>query len=150
MDSVPASESSETPGNTWTDAYPSEAFDFVQSGVEYTVSQMHGEQPPPQSETAEEDGNRHVDGRQLSEGLRELAIRRFGLLAPEVLRAWNIHRTDDFGRIVYALIEGQELYRSDQDRIEDFFSVYDFDEAFSELEVKSTLGRIRDDERIRG
>ena len=145
MESTPTPESSTT---SWADAYPGEAFEFVQSGVEHTVSRMHGEDLPHPVEDLEP--NRHVDGRQLSEGLRDLAIRQFGLLAREVLRAWNIHRTDDFGRIVYALIEGQELYKSDDDRIEDFFSVYDFDEAFSEASVKAALGRIRDDERIRG
>lgn len=143
-----SSPSPESPTTSWAEAYPGEAFDFVQSGVEHTVSRMHGEHPPHQVD--EPDSNRHVDGRQLSEGLRDLAIRQFGLLAREVLRSWNIHRTDDFGRIVYALIQGQELYKSDDDRIEDFYSVYDFDDVFSEASVKAALGRIRDDERIRG
>ena len=145
MGSSPSSESSTS---SWAEAYPGEAFDFVQSGVEHTVSHMHGEDLPHPVDGV--DANRHVDGRQLSEGLRDLAIRQFGLLAGEVLRSWNIHRTDDFGRIVYALIEGQELYKSDDDRIEDFYSVYDFEDAFGEASVKAALERIRDDERIRG
>ena len=139
---------SESSTSSWADAYPGEAFEFVQSGVEYTVARMHGEDLPHAVDDPE--ANRHVDGRQLSEGLRDLAIRQFGLLAHEVLRAWNIHRTDDFGRIVYALIEGQELYKSDADRIEDFYAVFDFDDAFGEASVKAALERIRDDEHIRG
>ena len=138
----------ESPVTAWADAYPTEAFDFVQNGVEYTVTRAHGENVHHVAD--EMSPNRHVDGRQLSEGLRDLAIRRFGLLACEVLRSWNIHRTDDFGRIVYAMIEGQELHKSDDDRLEDFFSVFDFEEAFSDDSIRDELTRIRDDERVRG
>ena len=38
------------------------------------------------------------------EGVRELALREFGLMAPAVFRAWGIRRTDDFGEIVFNLI----------------------------------------------
>ena len=74
---------------------------------------------------------RHVTGQQLCLGLREYAIERFGMLAPCVLRHWNISRTEDFGRIVYALIEAGRLDKSADDSIEDFYAVFDFDEAFS-------------------
>ena len=74
---------------------------------------------------------RHLSGQQLSLGLREYAIDRFGMLAPCVLRNWNIVRTEDFGRIVYALIEMGELSRSTDDSIDDFRCVFDFEEAFS-------------------
>ena len=74
---------------------------------------------------------RHVTGQQLCLGLREYAIERFGMLAPCVLRHWNISRTEDFGRIVYALIEAGRLDKSADDSIEDFHAVFDFDEAFS-------------------
>jgi uncharacterized repeat protein (TIGR04138 family) len=73
----------------------------------------------------------HVSGQQLCMGLREYAIDRFGVLAPCVLRHWNISRTEDFGRIVYALIEAGELSKTADDSIEDFHSVFEFDEAFS-------------------
>lgn len=140
--------SSDEPTTAWAEAYPSEAFDFVQDGVEYTVKCTHGDVVP--HEVDDSMATRHVDGRQLSVGLRDFAIRRYGILAPEVLRSWNINRTDDFGRIVYAMIDGKELYKSDEDRIEDFFAVYEFGEAFGEASVRETLERIRDEERIRG
>ena len=37
-------------------------------------------------------------------GVRELALRDFGLMAPAVFRAWGVRRTDDFGEIVFNLI----------------------------------------------
>ena len=37
-------------------------------------------------------------------GVRELALRDFGLMAPAVFRAWGVRATDDFGDIVFNLI----------------------------------------------
>jgi uncharacterized repeat protein (TIGR04138 family) len=44
-----------------------------------------------------------------------------------VLRRWNIHSTTDFGRIVFALVDNGFLQKTEQDRIEDFRDVFDFD-----------------------
>ena len=49
--------------------YPPEAFEFVREGLEYTVHAIHG---PPSDLSDGED--RHVNGRQLSLGLRDHAI----------------------------------------------------------------------------
>ncbi len=128
----------------WTRSYPAEAFAFVSDGLGHTSALVHGH--PSQIAGASDDG-RHVDGRQLCEGLRDFAIRRFGLLAPVVLQYWNIHRTDDFGRIVFAMIANEKLRKTDEDRIEHFFGVYDFSVAFSERAITAALGAIRDEER---
>jgi len=72
----------------------------------------------------------HVSGRDLCLGLRSLAIERYGSLAPVVLGKWGIRKTDDFGIIVFALIEKGILSASPTDRLSDFASVYDFEEAF--------------------
>ena len=74
--------------------------------------------------------DRHVSGQQLCLGLRDFAIERYGLLARRVLEHWNIRRTDDFGRIVYHMIEAGLMTRQDDDQIEDFFGVYDFNVVF--------------------
>ncbi len=108
--------------------YPPAAFQFVADGLSYTAGRAAGQQfaaDLPSAETS------HVTGQQLSIGLREFAIDRFGMLAPCVLRHWNIVRTEDFGRIVYALIQEGRLHKSPDDSIEDFNSVFDFDEAFA-------------------
>lgn len=75
--------------------------------------------------------NRHVGGREMCWGLRDLALERYGLLADVVLRSWNIRVTADFGRIVFAFIEHGMMQKQDDDRIEDFTDIYDFDEVFS-------------------
>ena len=73
---------------------------------------------------------RHVSGRQLLEGIRELALERFGLMAMTVLRQWGIQSTADFGEIVFNLVANDLLKKTDEDRREDFRDVFDFEEAF--------------------
>lgn len=76
--------------------------------------------------------NRHVSGRDLCWGLRDLALLRWGLLASAVLKGWGIETTEDFGRIVFALVENGFLQKQPDDRIEDFVDVFDFDQAFDQ------------------
>ena len=76
------------------------------------------------------DVRRHVTGAELAWACRDLALERFGKLAPSVLGHWGIRRTDDFGRIVYDLVEVGLLVTQPGDREEDFASVFDFEEAF--------------------
>jgi len=42
-----------------------------------------------------------------------------------------VHRTDDFGRMVFAMIDAGLLTKTPQDSFEDFRGVFDFGEAFS-------------------
>lgn len=104
--------------------YPVEAYHFVEQGLSHTVKRMHGEADP------DEPQNRHVSGPDLCEGLRELALVQWGLLARTVLKRWNITSTLDFGRIVFALIEGGRMQKTDADNLDDFRNVYDFRTAF--------------------
>ncbi len=76
--------------------------------------------------------NRHVSGKDLSWGLHDYALKKYGLLAGAVLRRWNINCTEDFGRIVFALVENDFMQKEPEDTIEDFRDVYDFRRAFEE------------------
>jgi uncharacterized repeat protein (TIGR04138 family) len=92
--------------------------------------------PGPVQELIQELGgperlNRHISGQELCWGLRDLAVERWGLLAKTVLRQWKVKRTEDFGRIVFALIDEGRLRKQADDSIDDFRNVYDFDEAFN-------------------
>jgi uncharacterized repeat protein (TIGR04138 family) len=75
---------------------------------------------------------RHISGRELAQGVRDLALERFGPMARTVLEHWGIHATEDLGEIVFALVECGVLIKQDHDRREDFRDVYDFEEAFEE------------------
>ena len=120
--------------------YPLAAFEFVRSGLEQTVSQVlvHSHAGGEGFLTPD---SHHVSGQQLAMGLREHAIERFGMLAPAVLRHWNVLRTEDFGRIVYAMIEGGLFSKTLDDSIDDFAGVYEFDEAFSTSQLRDRVGR---------
>ena len=73
---------------------------------------------------------RHISGRELVDGARELAMERFGPLARTVLEYWGIHTTDDLGEIVFALVDIGVLVKQEEDRPEDFEDLFDFEEVF--------------------
>lgn len=75
--------------------------------------------------------NRHVSGAQLAWALRDLAIERWGRLAPMVLRRWGVTKTEDFGQIVFALVRNDYLQAQPTDNLRDFIGVYEFREAFA-------------------
>lgn len=114
--------------------YPQEAFQFVRDGLQHTVKMIHGEDAPQPANAAKEI-QRHVSGQQLCLGLRDYALTRYGMLARTVLERWCILKTDDFGRIVFAMIDAGLMRKSDEDDFADFQSVYDFDEAFVAAEI---------------
>jgi len=76
------------------------------------------------------DEPRHITGRELTEGVRELALGRYGPMARTVLEHWGIHSTEDVGGVVFAMVEQGILIKQDGDRPEDFADVFDFEEAF--------------------
>ena len=103
--------------------YCLEAVKFVREGYSYTVSKL-------QPEKTGRRGERHVSGAQLCEGLRDLAAKRWGLLARSVMQHWNITKTRDFGEIVFMMVNSGFMKKQPQDRIEDFDDIYDFKHAF--------------------
>ena len=114
--------------------HPVEAYAFLHDGLHRAVQKVHSDEAegpgPPQ---------RHVSGKQLCLALRALALERWGMLARTVLARWNIHATIDFGHMVYLLIENAHMKKTDEDSLEDFRDVYDFDAAFDvayDFEVK--------------
>jgi len=102
--------------------YPPEAFAFVQRGLGYTVDKLGRLDRP--------EGERHVTGQELCHGLRELALKEWGRMARIVLAHMNIRRSDDFGKIVFYLIANSLMQKQPEDTVEDFFSVFDFVDAF--------------------
>jgi uncharacterized repeat protein (TIGR04138 family) len=76
--------------------------------------------------------NRHISGRELCWGLRDFALKRWGMLARVVLESWNIRTSRDFGRIVFGFIELDMMQKQADDSIEDFDDIYTFEEAFDE------------------
>jgi uncharacterized repeat protein (TIGR04138 family) len=96
------------------------------------AQKLLGREPPDagQSEPpAPVDKRHHISGQELLQGVRDLALREFGLMASTVFRQWGIQRTDDFGEMVFNLVEAGLMSKTDEDTRADFHAVYDLDQA---------------------
>ncbi len=58
------------------------------------------------------------------------------------LESWGIKATDDFGEIVYNLIEVDLMKKSEHDRREDFDGVFDFDKGLTQEFKFTTVDEI--------
>ncbi len=94
------------------------AYLFVLSSLHHVIERL----PEP----------RHISGRELAKGVRDLALARFGPMARTVIEHWGIHATTDVGAIVFALVECGILIKQDDDSLQDFANVFDFDDAFEQ------------------
>jgi len=102
--------------------YPAEAYFFIMDALRFTVNHRKK--------------RGHVSARQLLEGTRDYAKDEFGLMACEVLKHWGITRTDDFGEIVFNLVENEVWSKTEDDQKEDFHQVFDFEETFNKQNYK--------------
>lgn len=96
--------------------YTEEAYAFIRAGLDFTVRRL--------------DKPRHVDGRELLDGIREFALKEFGPMSKTVLAGWGITCTEDVGEIVFNMVETGLLGKTDEDSREDFANGYDFEDAF--------------------
>jgi len=120
--------------------YPMDSFIFVQRGLDYTVRKLHGD-PGPDFDPEAEETSRHVSGQDLCRGLRDFAIEQYGLMARTVLRHMKIYSCEDFGRIVFAMVDAGLMKKTDDDSLNDFVNVYDFAEAFRQELVLPESGK---------
>ncbi|MCA9399244.1 MAG: hypothetical protein KC618_05815 [Candidatus Omnitrophica bacterium] len=98
--------------------YREDAYDFVMEALTYTQKKFNS--------------STHVSGEQILTGIRELLIKQYGPMAMNVLEHWGIQSTEDFGNIVFHLIDNKVLCKTDQDNIDTFRNRYDFNEVFLE------------------
>ena len=105
--------------------YPREAYYFVREALD--VAQRKFAKSGGKSA---KDKPAHVSGQQLLEGIRAHALEQFGPLTLMVLEEWGIHRGEDFGEIVFNMVESSLLGKTENDSRDDFKGGYDFFEAF--------------------
>jgi uncharacterized repeat protein (TIGR04138 family) len=98
------------------------AYFFVKQALDHTLKSIK----------KESDGRvgRHVSGQELLAGIREFALDQYGPMAFTVLDRWGVRKCEDFGDIVFHLVDYGVLGKTEQDRREDFAAGYDFREAF--------------------
>lgn len=109
------------------------AYQFVFAALRYTQTEL-GRDSVDDIECEEA----HISGQELLDGVRRFALNQYGLLAKTVFAQWGIDSTDDFGRIVFELIERGEMKKTDRDQLSDFFDVYEFDTALIDEYVIDT------------
>jgi uncharacterized repeat protein (TIGR04138 family) len=110
--------------------YAYEAYEFVFAALAHTQKMLG--RLPREDMPAEVDAQHHVSGPELLQGIRDLAIRDFGLMARTVLKRWGIDKTDDFGEIVFNLVDATLMSKTSDDSRRDFQGVYDLDRALTE------------------
>jgi len=102
--------------------YPPEAYNFVRESLDFTTKMLN-KQP--------ENHKKHVTGAELLEGIREYALQEFGPMTSTVLKTWGIAKTEDFGEIVFNLVDSGLLGKTDTDNRKDFANGYDFLNTFA-------------------
>lgn len=98
------------------------AYRFLSRALEYTVKQLNRQGLDASA--------RHVSGQELLDGIRAFALEEYGPLALTVLTRWGVRSCQDFGDMVFQLVNYKLLGKTEQDKPEDFAGGYDFYTAF--------------------
>ena len=112
--------------------YSRDAYLFLREALDHT-QKMLAKTPKdaaPRQAAKKDDAPRHVSGQQLLEGIRDFALQQFGPMAQTVLNSWGLKRCEDFGELVFNMVENSLLAKTDKDSRDDFKGGYDFDAAF--------------------
>lgn len=97
------------------------AYFFVRQGLDHTIKAL---------KDSPERASNHVTGQELLSGIREFALEQYGPMAFTLLTNWGIGKCEDFGDIVFNLVEAGVLGKTESDQREDFSDGYDFEDAF--------------------
>ena len=100
--------------------YGRDAYVFLRDALDFTTKQ----QKKIKGATV-----RHVAGPELLEGVRRYALQEFGPMVTTVFSSWGIHCCEDIGHMVFNLIEAGIFGKTEEDSLEDFKNVYDFEVA---------------------
>jgi uncharacterized repeat protein (TIGR04138 family) len=102
--------------------YTREAYLFVREALDHT-QKLIGKPP-------KDDAPRHVSGQQLLNGIREYGLQQYGPMTMAVLNEWGLHCCEDFGEIVFNMVENSLLAKTEKDTRDDFKGGYSFEDAF--------------------
>ncbi|MEM9026053.1 MAG: Minf_1886 family protein [Verrucomicrobiota bacterium] len=102
--------------------YESGAYFFVRQALDFTLRRL-------KSGKRQRSGS-HVSGGELLEGIKDFAIEQYGPMAKTLFDTWRVTTCEDFGRIVFHLVDFGVLGKTENDSEEDFRECYTFEEAF--------------------
>ena len=101
--------------------YTRDAYLFVREALDFTQKNVAKEAKGQM---------RHISGQELLAGIRDLGLQQFGPMTMLVFEEWGVKRCEDFGEIVFNMVESSLLAKTETDSREDFKSGYDFFETF--------------------
>ena len=101
--------------------YHRDAYHFLREALDYTQKKS-GKVPKGEVQ--------HVTGQTLLAGIREYALAEFGPMTLTVLDEWGVRTCEDFGELVFNMVESGLLAKTEQDSRADFKGGYDFAEVF--------------------
>ncbi len=101
--------------------YDREAYQFVREALDHTQEHLV---------KSNKGAVRHVTGQELLEGIRNYGLEQYGPMTLTVLEEWGVHSGEDFGEIVFNMVEAGLLGKTEQDHRDDFKGGYNFFEAF--------------------
>jgi len=109
--------------------FPRAAYEFIFAALQHVVSRL------PE--------RRHISGRELVDGVCDLASWEFDFLAPTVLESLGLVRPEDLGRAVFEMVDLRLLSRREEDTPADF----DLSLTFRQMipPVRDHLSEIRDE-----
>jgi uncharacterized repeat protein (TIGR04138 family) len=100
--------------------YHYDAYLFVHEAIQYTQKALGRHKQE----------EKHVGCKELLDGIRDYALATFGPMTTTVLDEWGIRSCEDFGEIVFNLIQHHQAIQSQADRRDDFKNGYAFEDAF--------------------
>jgi uncharacterized repeat protein (TIGR04138 family) len=98
-----------------------EAYHFTREALDFTQKLISREN---------KGAVRHVTGQELLEGIRQFALQQYGPMTATVLEEWGVNYCRDFGDLVFNMVEGGLLAKTEKDTRDDFQRGYDFTDAF--------------------
>ena len=102
--------------------YDREGYLFLREGLDYAQKKIG---------KANKHEIRHITGGELLDGIREYGLSVYGPLTAMVLAEWGVTQCEDFGRMVFKMVEHGLLSKTDNDTLEDFKGGYEFYDAFT-------------------
>lgn len=106
--------------------YSIQSYQFIFEALDFTATKLGRIHGSPRED------ERHVTGQELSEGIKIYALRKFGFMARKVFEQWGVTKCNDFGEIVFKLVESGLMGKTETDTVDDFKDIYDFKEEYDD------------------
>jgi uncharacterized repeat protein (TIGR04138 family) len=103
--------------------YAADAYRFVNDAVHFTVKSLR-------KNGIKGGDNPHVTGQELLQGIRRYALDQYGPMAHALFEFWGVRASEDFGELVFNLVDAGMLGLNATDSREDFKGAYSFEDAF--------------------